>query len=452
MPSITIPRDDHPGKSDAEIANALAADRYFAVVRYKNPGLPEFSNFGLCEIPQHLVGYLNSPHCHEAEVVWERERTETSNDTSPSRVAVDAVIDNILTGAASEKAAKQREVEAGKAAIAKLVAEAREQGRMSLRKKWWQSWARPAQPQGVSSAEELVDVKAAEWLIGLLTRCNSDDRDKIQAALVEIGHSALSPLISALNNKDRWARWGAVNALGDIGDPRAVEPLVSALKDSDEWVSTNAATGLGRIRDARAVEPLIAALQDERGNVCRSAAEALGMVGDTRAVKPLLALLRSESSYVRSSAAIALGNIRDSGVVEPLIAALPAGNEGWKVYQECSLRKEIARPLGEVGDARAIKPLVAAALKDTSSSGVDARVAVAEALGKIGGAQTVEPLVAALKDEWKKVREAAVEALGKVGDARAVEPLGEVLMDKSWENGRACELAAAALAKMRRPG
>ncbi len=37
----------------------------------------------------------------------------------------------------------------------------------------------------------------------------------------------------ALNNEDRWVRYLAAEALGDLGDPRAIEPLNLLRNDKD---------------------------------------------------------------------------------------------------------------------------------------------------------------------------------------------------------------------------
>ena len=72
----------------------------------------------------------------------------------------------------------------------------------------------------------------------------------------------------------------AAEALGLIGDKRAVEPLIEALKDEVSGVRNRAAVAIGNIKDARAVGPLIKALEDEDevSNVRDSAAEALGKI------------------------------------------------------------------------------------------------------------------------------------------------------------------------------
>jgi len=91
--------------------------------------------------------------------------------------------------------------------------------------------------------------------------------------------------------KNRAIRQAAAEALGKLGDTRAVGSLIAALQDEDIEVHHAAAWALGEIRDARAVDPLIAALQDEDVEVRRAAAWALGEIRDARAAEPLMAAL-----------------------------------------------------------------------------------------------------------------------------------------------------------------
>jgi len=68
-------------------------------------------------------------------------------------------------------------------------------------------------------------------------------------------------LIKALKHKDFEVRKNATDALGEIGDVRAIEPLIQALKDKGRGVQKYAAKALGEIGEP-AVEPLIEALKD----------------------------------------------------------------------------------------------------------------------------------------------------------------------------------------------
>ncbi len=72
MSSLTISHYNDLGKSDEDKARILAK-RYglFAVVRYKNDSnASKFTDFGTCENSLEVEKYLNSPHCHEAEVIY----------------------------------------------------------------------------------------------------------------------------------------------------------------------------------------------------------------------------------------------------------------------------------------------------------------------------------------------------------------------------------------------
>ena len=65
--------------------------------------------------------------------------------------------------------------------------------------------------------------------------------------------------------------------------------------------------------DRRATESLIAVLKDdENWRVRNSAAQALGKIGDPRALRPLIAALKDESGYVRQSAVRAAGQMQEA--------------------------------------------------------------------------------------------------------------------------------------------
>jgi len=92
---------------------------------------------------------------------------------------------------------------------------------------------------------------------------------------------------------------------------RDVDGLVRALAPENDYdVREAAADALGEIGDPRAVEPLIAALGDPDGDVREAAAEALGTIGDPRAVGPLTAALKDPSGGVRQEAEKALARLR----------------------------------------------------------------------------------------------------------------------------------------------
>jgi len=205
-----------------------------------------------------------------------------------------------------------------------------------------------------------VRLAAAVALDNLRWQPDSDETEaQYQAAkrnwdrCVEIGAPSVEVLIAALEDKhsDKYAfvREGAAEALGKIGDIRAMEPLISALKDEYEYIRLAAASALGHIGDAQAVEPVISGLKDEHRLVREAVVGALSNIG-TLAVEPLIAALNDEHWLVRRGAAEALGNIGTSQVVEPLLSALED--------ERSLVREAAAEALGKIGDTRAMGPLM----------------------------------------------------------------------------------------------
>jgi HEAT repeat protein len=227
-------------------------------------------------------------------------------------------------------------------------------------------------------------------------------------------------IAAALRDEDCWVCLRAAEALGKIGDPRAVEHLIVALHDGDSGVRGNAATALGMIGDPRAVEHLIVALQDEDSGVCRHVAAALSGIGDPRAVEHLITALGSADWNVRGNAALALGGIDDKRSVEPLIAVL--GDE------EPYVREQAVESLGKIGDPRAVEPLIVALQdEDSHDEDLDLPWHAAVALGRIGDKRAVEPLIVALQDE--NVDVFAASALGRIGDLKAIPALEKAIYD-----------------------
>ena len=236
-------------------------------------------------------------------------------------------------------------------------------------------------------------------------------------------------LIGALGyQKDPYGdlRRAAAEALGEIGDPRAVEPLIGSLKD--DRVHLAAIKALDKINDRRAVEPLIGMLKSRGREASEAAAMTLGHLGDPRAIEPLVAALGNGPA-----AAEALIQIGDARAVDPLIGKLLWKNQ-WPMFRDS--REAAAELLGRFGDPRAVEPLIAA-LKDQDR---DVRKAAAEALGRLGDLRAVEPLLAFLGDI--ETGSAAIEALAKIGDPRAVEPLLAALADprRLWSDQAAVAL------------
>jgi HEAT repeat protein len=213
-----------------------------------------------------------------------------------------------------------------------------------------------------------------------------------------IGEPAVEPLIAVLLGEDWADSRAAAEALGAIGDCRAVAPLFAALKKYG-WgiIGSDVAEALSRI-GVPAVTDLIGILADGDADARLAAVSALGAIGDPRAVQPLFSALRGPDLHVCESAARALGRIGEPAV-ELLIRALKDSEVPW----------EAARALGEIADPRAVQPLIDS-FAQTHWMIRDAAVA---ALGRIGE-PSIAPLLSALQDPDRDVRRCAADALDRL--------------------------------------
>jgi hypothetical protein len=126
----------------------------------------------------------------------------------------------------------------------------------------------------------------------------------------------LAALLALLNDPKQ--REGAIIELGNLRDDRAIDPLARILTTPDNSHAFAyrprklAAEALGKIGDPRALPALFIASDDIHLLVRQAVAEALGKIGDASAVPILMRLLKDEAVEIRQTVAIALGELGKS--------------------------------------------------------------------------------------------------------------------------------------------
>jgi len=84
------------------------------------------------------------------------------------------------------------------------------------------------------------DGHRALQLVIELENAQHERRDEIARALAELGPPAVEPLMDALQTGDKEVRKAAAQALGVIGDPRAIESLMSLAADETRAIREGA--------------------------------------------------------------------------------------------------------------------------------------------------------------------------------------------------------------------
>ncbi|MFN4180209.1 MAG: HEAT repeat domain-containing protein [Armatimonadota bacterium] len=231
---------------------------------------------------------------------------------------------------------------------------------------------REEMPVRLAAAVALGQMGNEQGIKFLIDQLKSSD-EKVRAAAVEalrtIGKPATRLLVEAAQSKDSLQRWGAVAALGETGDPKAVPILLRALRDEDENIRAVAAASLGKLRYRRAAPQLVKALADKSERVQAHAEWALENIGK-EAIPAIMEGAKSPATRLRSFRL--LGRLKAEQSVPLLIDGL---ND-----RKPEIRAIAAWALGEIGDQRAI-PALQRALDDKET---EVRREAVVALGKLG--------------------------------------------------------------------
>jgi HEAT repeat protein len=277
-----------------------------------------------------------------------------------------------------------------------------------------------------------------DHLLKLLVEGDLDAQVDAKMALAELGEPAVESLIALLEDDskcDIW--WLMADALGRIGDRRAVKPLVQLLNnplsfDIMALLSRKYAVwALANLKDAQAVDTLIAILHEKKRvmddddvvtvsdepdhEIIEAAIGALTEIGDPRAIEPIVNRLLEGDTWPYGGILAPWG----STAFELLLKALDS--------QDDATRATAAYFLGQFGDARAVEPLIDLLGRDASNK---VRDSAAYALGELRDKRAVDALVAALKDPDEGTRAEAAFSLEKIGDERSIPALAEAVSDE----------------------
>lgn len=352
-------------------------------------------------------------------------------------------------------------------------------------------------PRDPSPASEPTS-SADEPALGLDGTTASHERTlRAIAAIVKANAPASTPdLVGALEpivanpslDPSGEVREALVEALGIVGDERAIPVLVTVLEQPIESqpvsVHRLAADALGRFADPVAVDALLTVVYRvpdvfTTTNIAERSKIALAAIGEP-AVPRVVALLEGRHAAIEAlaqehgidatnltmAAASFLGTIGSPAAVEPLLRALPTNDCGTRRRRDDPsmadvdrqmVRAVVANALGLIGDERAVEPLCRCA---TASKSPTDMFPIAEALGRIGGPRATECLARVIQTgtydhdlvespefaheiRWEAMRHgilaAGPDGLPTIGAAMRAkdQPAAVVRRTAQWEAGRA---------------
>lgn len=186
--------------------------------------------------------------------------------------------------------------------------------------------------------------------------------------------------------------------------------------DTGTRIRVAVAQALGRMGDERALVPLMSLLNNPRENyrLRLAAAESLGRLGDSQALNPLINIVKDDqesSQYLKESAVKALGMLGDIRALDPLIDMFESKQSLLGKFN--FLKEQIVEAIGRLGSNhnRALKALLDA----TEDEAPSIRLSAVESLSEIGDKHAIPALKARLFDPDDDVARAAVAALFHLG-------------------------------------
>ena len=242
--------------------------------------------------------------------------------------------------------------------------------------------------QTPASTHELEDLKPSRGEQKAVGPDSAISEKTAEKVLDVRSNPTIEDLIAETEDPIWKVRWDAVNALGELKDPRGLPALVQrALTDESphpRWRSLWAIRAIDR--DGSEAIPLIRpSLENADPIVRRNAAVALAFFAHPESRTVLLEGLGDQDPFRRWEATFSLREVGNIEVAQAMIPLLDP-----KVEAEKRIRGQAALTIGHIGDKEVIKPLLNALNYDPSPQ---VRWRAALALSKVGDSSTVDDLV-----------------------------------------------------------
>lgn len=271
--------------------------------------------------------------------------------------------------------------------------------------------------------------------------------------LLLLGDKRATPALIAELDRGRISQNIVLEALGKIGDNRALLPVLALLDDSDPKVRLQAMKTLGPMLGAHneAADVIADRLKDGDPAIQKLAAQYLGKTRSRSAVPALSQLVRTaKAPSLRATALVALGQIGDSTGAEVALSVLQNGPEALRpiaadVMSELANPKTVATLLRLAGNSKVSYQSLAievlgASLRDSSNTAAEEllreiavghrllpALAAMEALAAINRKSNSALLLKLAKSGHLGRQRAALTALGALREKAAIPFLREAL-------------------------
>ncbi|MFN0171777.1 MAG: HEAT repeat domain-containing protein [Bryobacteraceae bacterium] len=302
--------------------------------------------------------------------------------------------------------------------------------------------------EAVKALGKSGDLRGIPLFLEVLDSGNEEMRETANQALIDLGDPEPYDRLAKLIRYPGQLGASAAAQLAERGGVCAIEILSRALTDDDPEVKLKAASWLITLSDAPKFDALLILLYDGETWQRKKAAEALGALGDLRAVRPLLGRLCDPDREVRDTASTALMELGDPEPEKHRAVLREQQHdhaievlEDWEASGELESIHAV-RTLCQLGDPDASSVLKRVMRQWPSD---DLAYEVIVALGKLGDPSAIHMLMKPMVDEdaWSVLRGAAEQAVTDIVNKERESGLGYLLEELQY--GESVQIAAARL-------
>ncbi len=297
---------------------------------------------------------------------------------------------------------------------------------------------KPLRANAVFALGEIGDPKVVSVMVKALYMEKAYFFAHANLALVKIGDPAVDLLIQTLKGKNKEVKVllessmgildGALEAnaaqvLGDIGSNKATEALLEMVEKVMKWeaetnrllVLVRLINALGDVGDKRAIAPIMKVLDSKYWDVRTVIGTALINIGDRSVVPKLIEVAGTGTQHPRTRVPMvdAIGNLGTDADLAKL-------EELKKKHKDRDLTPAIEKAILRVtvyGECKQNLDCWIGKLKDKDSS---IREKAIYELGRLGDKKAVDPLMGLLADQNVNVRWALVDAFTKLNSPKPI--------------------------------
>lgn len=288
-------------------------------------------------------------------------------------------------------------------------------------------------PAMVPVLTKQLSVEKAPEVKGAIARVLGEQKSKesVDALLEAVDFSASETEAKTMNKE-------IVNALGAIGDPKAIATLKKLLNAKDNYTVIAAIEALAAMKAKDAFDEIYRIASDPAAEpfIVKKAVVALGDLGDPRAVPGLVKLMfferkdRGISFYMESSFALYQLGQPASDAVLPVLNETDKDLQKWAEQNNVktiALPLKAAQVLGDLHEPRAEKALVNMLTYKTEFDDVKGlmKMKAADALGRLRSTEGMKAMIPLVMDEEPSVRRELVWSLIRIGGRDALPKLME---------------------------